>query len=186
MADDGVFVRVEGIPDLKAELLRLPEKLRKRALLNALRAGGRVVRDSARSLVPVLRVPIRRRGTTIRQPGTVKRAISVRTSKQARREGNVGVYVNVRPAKPGQRGADNSKDPYYWRWLEFGRQARAAAPTRVRIKGVRSRKARRGVAPMRAFRFLRGAGDKLPQALAVIIAKLGPAVQKILDKQASQ
>jgi HK97 gp10 family phage protein len=55
-----------------------------------------------------------------RKPGTVKQAIRVRTSKADRRAGDVGVFVNVRPAKAGQRGAKNPNDPFYWRWLEFG------------------------------------------------------------------
>ena len=56
----------------------------------------------------------------IRQPGTVRKAITVRTSKVARRNGDLGVYVNVRPAKGGQRGKYSPTDPFYWRWLEFG------------------------------------------------------------------
>ena len=41
MAGD-IQVKVSGIEDVKKALRDLPVKLRKRALLNALRAGGRV------------------------------------------------------------------------------------------------------------------------------------------------
>ncbi len=119
MAGD-IQVKVSGIEDVKKALRDLPVKLRKRALLNALRAGGRVFRDEARRLTPVAAVPVRRKGAVIRQPGTVRKAITVRTSKVARRNGDLGVYVNVRPAKGGQRGKYSPTDPFYWRWLEFG------------------------------------------------------------------
>lgn len=119
MAGD-IQVKVSGIEDVKKALRDLPVKLRKRALLNALRAGGRVFRDEARRLTPVAAVPVRRKGAVIRQPGTVRKAITVRTSKVARRKGDLGVYVNVRPAKGGQRGKYSPTDPFYWRWLEFG------------------------------------------------------------------
>ena len=46
--------------------------------------------------MPVLQ---RIKGAPYRAPGTVKKAIRVRTSKVATRAGDVGVFVNVRPAK---------------------------------------------------------------------------------------
>ena len=119
MAGD-IQVKIAGVEDVKKALRDLPAKLRKRALLNALRAGARVFRDEARRLTPVAVVPVRRKGAVIRQPGTVRKAIVVRTSKAARRKGDLGVYVNVRPAKGGQRGKYSPTDPFYWRWLEFG------------------------------------------------------------------
>lgn len=120
MAED-FFVKVSGVEDIKAELRALPPKLRKRALMNALRAAGRVFRDEARRLTPVLSVPVYRKGVKIREPGTVRKALSVRTSKIIRRQGDLGVFVNVRPLKKGQRGANSPADPFYWRWLEFGK-----------------------------------------------------------------
>lgn len=120
-------VKVDGVEDVKIALRDLVPKLRKRALLNALRAGARVFRDEARRLTPVVAVPVRRKGQLIRQPGTVRKAISVRTSKQARRAGDLGVYVNVRPAKGGKRGKYSPSDPFYWRWLEFGARGKPGA-----------------------------------------------------------
>lgn len=129
-------------------------KLRQRALRNALAAAGRVVRDEARAAAPVLSAAEARRAP-FRRPGTVKEAISVRTSKLARRAGDVGVFVNVKPAKKGARGAKVASDPYYWRFLEFGT-----------IK-------------MRARPFLQAGARKLGQALDVFKAKIGPAIQKL-------
>ena len=160
MADELLFVRVSGVQDVKAELRALPPKLRRRALMNALRAAGRVFRDEARRLTPRLQVPVFRRGVKVREPGTVRRALSVRTSKIVRRQGDLGVFVNVRPLKRGQRGANNPADPFYWRWLEFGKQGYAA----------------RG--------FLQQAAKKAGEALRRFEATLGPLVQKLNRKGA--
>lgn len=157
MAGD-LQLKVAGLDELKAQLRALAPKLRKRALLNALRAAGRVFRDEARRATPVLAVPVRRRGVVIRQPGTVRKAISVRTSKRARRAGDLGVFVNVRPSKKGQRGALSPTDPFYWRWLEFGAYGRPGA-------GMLQKAVRRAGDALRAFE-----------------ATLGPAVRKLNNR----
>ena len=94
---------------------------------SAEQAGAREVRDVAKRNAPVMTL-----GTSLnapyRKPGTVKQAIRVRTSKADRRAGDVGVFVNVRPAKAGQRGAKNPNDPFYWRFLEFGTKKMPAKP----------------------------------------------------------
>jgi hypothetical protein len=111
-----IEARVTGIPDLRAQLRSIPEKLRKRALRTALAAGARVVRNEAQRLAPVISASAPAVLKGYRKPGTVRKAIAVRTSKIARRSGDVGVFVNVRPAKKGMRGAKNPNDPFYWRW----------------------------------------------------------------------
>lgn len=144
-------VQVKGLDELKRKLADVPKALRKRVLRNALAAGAREVRDVAKRNAPVLTL-----GTSMkapyRKPGTVKDAISVRTSKRDKRQGDVGVFVNVRPLpgnkykrettqtlfrgkvttykliKKSERGAKNPDDPYYWRWLEFGTKKMAARP----------------------------------------------------------
>ena len=123
----GEVVRIEGLDDLKRKLAEVPKAMRKRVLRNALAAGAREVRDVAKRNAPVMTL-----GTSLnapyRKPGTVKQAIRVRTSKADRRAGDVGVFVNVRPAKSGQRGARNPNDPFYWRFLEFGTRKMPARP----------------------------------------------------------
>lgn len=120
-------VQVKGLDELKRKLADVPKALRKRVLRNALAAGAREVRDVAKRNAPVLTL-----GTSMkapyRKPGTVRDAIRVRTSKADRKAGDVGVFVNVRPAKAGARGAKNPNDPFYWRWLEFGTRKMAARP----------------------------------------------------------
>lgn len=120
-------VQVKGLDELKRKLAEVPKAMRKRVLRNALAAGAREVRDVAKRNAPVMTL-----GTSLsapyRKPGTVKQAIRVRTSKADRRAGDVGVFVNVKPAKAGQRGAKNPNDPFYWRFLEFGTRKMAARP----------------------------------------------------------
>lgn len=108
-------VEVKGLDELKRKFAEVPKALRARVLRNALSAGARLVRDEAKRNAPVLQNIMK---APFRTKGTVKRAIKVRTSKMDRRAGNVGVFVNVKPIKGG--GAKNPRDPYYWRWLEFG------------------------------------------------------------------
>lgn len=127
MADNAV-VRLTGIDDLRLALSRLPGRLRKKALVKPLRAAGKVIQRIARDAVPVIA-----EATPRRNKGTVKRRIAVRTSRVARQNGNVGVFVGVRPltraqirkfkagaAKGRRSGANNPADPYFWSWLEFG------------------------------------------------------------------
>lgn len=202
-----VEVKVDGLRELRAQLMAIPDKLRRRALRTALAAGARVVRDQARALAPVLQAPVMRKGAVIRKPGTLRDAISVRTSKIARRAGNVGVFVNVRPltkqkvsafkaaAPAGMKsGKYNPNDPFYWRWLEFGRQGRPGQPERKRVgrlkiggvvvlKGVRRRRALPAVGPIAPIRFLQRAVARLPDALKVFTAKLAPAIERINRKQ---
>lgn len=182
MAGD-IEVRITGLEDARAALAELPIKLRRQALRNALAAGVRVVRDRARQAAPVINPSDPAVVKGIRKPGTVRDAIVVRTSKQARQAGNVGVFVNVRPAKgakyktttskhwllgkhkqrtlvrASQRGANSPTDPYYWRWLEFGR------------KGAR------------AFPFLKPAASALQEAFDVFKAVLLPQIQKMNQRR---
>lgn len=157
-------VRVNGLDALERDLLALPAKLRRRALRNALAAGARIVRDEARSSAPVLAsgsVMVRR---GYRTPGLLRRSIVVRTSKRDKRAGDVGVFVNVRPAKVGARGARNPLDPFYWRWV---------APF-----GDAGGKAGAGL------RLLRRAAGKLPQALAAFERALAPQIAKLNQPKA--
>ena len=150
-----ISAKVNGIPELKTALAGLVPKLRRQALRNALAAGARVVRDEARRRAPVLQPTLR---APYRKPGTVRKAVSVRTSKTARRAGDVGVFVNVRPAKRGQRGAKNPNDPFYWRFLEFGTKKMAARP------------------------FLQAGARKLADALEAFKRVIGPQIDKMNRK----
>lgn len=165
---------VDGAEDVKRALKELPDKLRRRMLRTALAAGARVARDAAKLAAPTLE-----RSTSTRTTGLVRDRIKVRTSKRDRKAGDVGVFVNVQPAKGGDRGARSSKDPYYWQWLEFGR---SNGMTHRRLRGGGKVRVRVGaIAPMR---FLGAAANTLPGAgLKKIEASLGRQVQKLNNRR---
>lgn len=135
---DGITATVRGLPDLKAALLAIPQAFRLRVLRTALREGAKIVQRAARAKTPTLRTP-----NPYRTKGLLKRKISIRQSKHARQRGNVGVFVNVKPApgakfklgsgifgsgigrkrtmfKASQRGAKSKLDPFYWRFINWG------------------------------------------------------------------
>ena len=120
----------QSLERLKNYLITLAPRARERFVLKALRKGGKVVQQVAATpgIVPVLAKPIYRRGRMIRQPGTLQRNITVRRSKDAAARGDVGVFVNVRPAKGGLRGAESPVDPFYWRFVQFGTKHMKARP----------------------------------------------------------
>lgn len=177
-----IEANLTGLPDLKKQLALIPAKLRVRALRQALAAGARVVRDAARRATPVISIgsPAVRRG--VRKPGTVRDALVVRTSKEARRRGDVGVYVNVKPAagakfrtstskilglklktrtqtRASQRGANSPNDPFYWRFINFG----------TRKMGGR--------------RFLERGAQQLQQALRIFYSKMPAIFDKLNRRQ---
>lgn len=185
MAVDGIRVKISGIPDVKAALRDVVPKLRKKALRDALRAGARLVQREARRLTPVIKLSTQSGASAVRRGvrgiGTVKRAISVRTSKLSTRQGNVGVFVNVRPARAGQRGARNPRDPFYWRWLNFGWNP-ASGPERTSAASKRQRRAvsaAGGDAVKGGARFLEGGARMLGQALQVFTREIGPRIAKL-------
>jgi len=197
---DGIKATVTGIPDLKEALRSIVPKLRVRALRNALAAGARIVQKAARAAAPIISSSSLAVRKGYRKPGTLRQAISVRTSKVARAAGDVGVFVNVRPKRGalgpktmriqiykqrgrlvsrGQMRASsryNPDDPFYWRWLEFGwnpsdgNNSLAAKRARRKVAGARTRN---------GFKFLQKGASKLPEALAAFVAKIGPAIEKL-------
>lgn len=202
-----------GIPDMRRALKDLPEKLRKRALRNALAAGARIVRDDARAHAPVLK-----ESNPYRTAGTIRDAIKVRTSKTSRREGNVGVFVNVKPYKGGRKGAGsfgqlqiykrggrlvsrvvsqnsdrfNPKDPYYWRWMEFGwtpaKGKRGVLNTKGGDVGKISRRRARmkgAAAAIPGVKFLTNAADKFPQVIPVIFRNIVSYLKKLNEQKGS-
>lgn len=166
---DTIFVRLNGIDELKRALEDLPEKIRKRAVQKALRSAAGVIKAEAKRLAPVLKTPEEGlRGPKYRKAGTVKKRISVRASKFSRRGGNEGVFIGVKPLrgkadakKFGRASARNPNDPFYWWFLEFG------------------------TSKMRKRPFL-GPAEKAKgqQAIERFMAEALPAIQKLNNKGA--
>jgi HK97 gp10 family phage protein len=156
---------------LKASLNSLPDKLRKKVLMSALRKGAAVVRKAARDATPVLQTP-----TPYRTKGLLRKKLSVRVSRVSKAAGNVGVFVNIKPAegtqytkhnilgvkyktvkRVSQRGARSPLDPFYWRFVNFGTKKRNRLP---------------------AAKFLEAGAAALPQALEIFEREVVPAIEK--------
>lgn len=161
MQSDVLLVKLDGIDDLRVAMAGAAKQIRTKAVRAALRAAARVIQADARARAPVLIVP-----TPFRRTGTVKRRITVRASKAARKDGNEGVYINVRPlrgkaqeSKFGKAGAKNPNDPFYWRFLEFGTKKMAARP------------------------FLRPAAEsKGNEAIGVFMKSVVPAIERLNNR----
>lgn len=173
MAADGVFIKLQGFEQTRATLRALPDKLRKKVLMSSLRKAARVVQRYARQYVPVLKAPAK-----YRTKGLLKRRIAVRESRESRQQGNLGVFVNIKPAdrakyatdtvsigrvkikqrrlvKASQRGARSPNDPFYWRFVEFGTRR------------------------MPAVSFIGKAGERLDEALAVFERDAVDAIENL-------
>ena len=177
MAADPISLKLEGLDNLKRVLADLPNNLRRKALTKALRAAGKVVLDEAKARVPVLKT-----ATPYRRAGTVKKAIKIRVSKMDKRQGNVGVFINVKPLTKAQigtfkatagkkaSGATNPNDPYYWRWLEFGHKIVPRSSKRLKQRHMAA------TGRVAARPFLRPAADKLEEAKRVFERTVLPEI----------
>lgn len=201
-------VQIKGLNEFRAKMIQLPAQLQKKHMRTMMRDAMKLVRDDARANAPKLSAPVLKNGVPTRLPGTLRNAISVRTSKTEDKAGNVGVFVNVRPlpgnvyrsagtktnkdgytsrryvlVKKSQRGEDNPRDPYFWRWIEFGTKARTSVRGRSEKDGKGGKRwvpsgkgANRG--SVRAYKFLQGAADKLQAAADKFSANLQAWVAK--------
>lgn len=176
-----VSAKVDGLEDLKRALADIPRELRKKVILSALRKAARVPLLAARQAVPVMNSAEAAKNP-YRTAGLLKKRLMVRTSKDAKRAGNLGVFVNVRPAdgnkwkrqktqtlfgtkttvslkKASQRGAKSPQDPFYWRFVEFGTKKMKAKP------------------------FIKPAGETLDKALEVFKAEVIPQINKFNSRK---
>jgi hypothetical protein len=158
---DGIHATVDT-RDYREALKAIPDKLRKRALLKALRAAAKPVRTEIRGNTPTLSLASSLKAP-YRKAGVLRGAIAVRASKQARRRGDVGVFLNVKPLPKAQRSAKNPLDPFYWRFVNFDHQSRSGKT----VKGVH---------------FLETGARRLNEALSEFEAALEPAIAKLNNK----
>ncbi len=169
--EEGITATVDGLERLKIAFSGIPDKLRRKVLLSALRKGAAVVRKAARSATPELA-----QSTPYRTKGLLKKRLMVRVSRASKAAGHVGVFVNIRPAegtqyvkhnllgvkyktvkRESQRGARSPNDPFYWRFVNFGTKKGNKLP---------------------AAKFLEAGAAVLPQALEIFEREIGPAIQK--------
>jgi HK97 gp10 family phage protein len=126
---DKADVKVSGAAALAAALRDLAPNMRRGPAQRALRAGAAPVLERAIAETPSLVKPVIRNGKTIRKPGTLRRALRIRTSKDTAKNGDVGVFVNIKPLErsavrtfkddTGRRSSENPDDPFYWRFVHF-------------------------------------------------------------------
>lgn len=102
-------IRIEGLRELRANLLKLTDRTAKNVLNRAVNAGARIIRDEAKQNAPV-------------DSGKLKRNII--TAKRRAPKGSANFVVTVR-----EKGkADDPKNAFYARFLEFGTAKFPAAP----------------------------------------------------------
>jgi len=120
MAGEIINVDVKGLKELDEFLKTLPEKIQRKALMQATSAGARVIRDSARGRIPVRtnpRGPIKvgKDALKARLPGYLRASLGIwRIKKGAKGTVTYGV---------GARGY-----AFYGKFLEFGTKYITARP----------------------------------------------------------
>ena len=116
-------VKVEGLSQIHKALSELGRKTANKIGVKAMRLGGKVMREQARQNAPSLS-----RSLPHRRAGTLKKAI--KSSTKVLRNGNIGTVIRVKglTAKNASSGAYNPKDPFYWRFVEFGTSKMPAKP----------------------------------------------------------
>lgn len=124
-------VKVEGLSQIHKALSELGRKVSNKIAVKAMREGGKIVREQARQNAPILS-----QSTPYRRAGTLKKAI--KSSTKVLKNGKIGTVIRVKTlttkqievfkVRSGKKGALNPKDPYYWRFLEFGTSKMPAKP----------------------------------------------------------
>jgi bacteriophage protein of unknown function (DUF646) len=124
-------VKVEGLSQIHKALSELGRKVSNKIAVKAMREGGKIVQEQARQNAPVIS-----QSTPYRRAGTLKKAI--KSSTKVLKNGKIGTVVRVKTlttkqietfkVRSGKKGALNPKDPYYWRFLEFGTSKMPAKP----------------------------------------------------------
>lgn len=142
---DKAGLKLDGVEGLTAALRDLAPALRRGPALRALRAGAQPVLERAIAETPTLAKPVVRNGKTIRNPGTLRRALRIRASKDTAKTGDVGVFVNFMPLvksavtafknDTGRKSSENPDDPFYWRFVVFATKKNKNPKPSLQIAG---------------------------------------------------
>lgn len=183
MADE-ISAKFQGWDQLRQIRETLGTAKFKSALRAALKAGAIPLRNAIREQIPVLGA-----SSQTRTRGLLRRRLSIRPSGQAAREGNIGLFINVKPLQKRERkrlgdpGAKNPADPYYWLFVDVGAKAhiiRPATRKALRLGTVAPKFTRLVIHPgAPATHFMRAGADKIHTALPTIEAAIGPIFQKL-------
>lgn len=112
-------ITITGLADLEKRLLDFPDKIARKILNGAIRAGAVVIQREARDVAPrsdeshylgkgIKRVEI--------QPGSLKKGVRVRKAPRRSKTQPVEYWVYV------------SKKLWYWKFVEFGTSKMSAQP----------------------------------------------------------
>lgn len=142
---DKAGLKLDGVEGLTAALRDLAPALRRGPALRALRAGAQPVLERAIAETPTLAKPVVRNGKTIRNPGTLRRALRIRASKDTAKTGDVGVFINFKPLvksavtafknNTGRKSSENPDDPFYFRWVIFATKKNKNPKRSLQIAG---------------------------------------------------
>jgi hypothetical protein len=126
---DRVELKVAGFDAVRTQMLALPEKIRRGVALRILKKAAEPILAKAVAETPRLRADVYSKGKLYRRAGLLKSSLKVRTSKDAKADGDVGVFINIVPLKKaaisnfklatGRKGAENPNDPFFWRFNMF-------------------------------------------------------------------
>lgn len=155
-------VEILGIEKLKFALENVEKKLRTRVVRESLKLGAKAVQKEIRKNVPLLKKDSK---TKTRTRGLVKSKVSVRPSGVDKRKGDIGVFVNVRPAKGASLGAKSKKDPFYWRFINYGW---SPGNRKKKNKKGKLRTVKKAFYSIRGARFMESGATKLPESLKII------------------
>ena len=155
-------VEILGIENLKFALENVEKKLRTRVVRESLKLGAKSVKKEIRKNVPLLK---KNSKTKTRTRGLVKSKVSVRPSGIDKRKGDIGVFVNVRPAKGADLGAKSKKDPFYWKFINYGW---SPGNRKKKNKKGKLRVVKQPAYSIRGVRFLESGAKKLPESLKII------------------
>ena len=112
-------ISITGLAELEKNLLAFPDKIAKRILSGAIRAGAVVIQKEARNLAPVSDAPHKLgKGSkaVIINPGHLKRNIKVRLAPRKSRTVPIEYWVYV------------SGKAWYWKFVEFGTSKMSGQP----------------------------------------------------------
>lgn len=111
-----IEVKIEGLAELQAELLQLPDKVGNRVLQSALTSAALPIMKNAQDRVPIAHQAYKLHWGGIANPGWLRQHIirkKVRSSKNS-----AEVIITIK----------DQRDAYFWRFIEFGTSKMTAQP----------------------------------------------------------
>lgn len=132
---DSFTVKIEGLDKLRLAMQQLPDKVSRRAVPPALRAGAAIVRDAAKAKAPVWHGEVSEGHPP---PGTLRRNIVIKYAAELSTPGSQTYIVTVKHGKKYQSierwGRTRltarivNLDAYYWTFVEFGTSKMPGTP----------------------------------------------------------